>query len=86
MELTWKGAEANDGSFRLVRFDGECVELLSQKPFPPGARPEGIWENGDALRLKVHACTRSADRFSIRARVLDLTRTMRERLQLLSSE
>jgi hypothetical protein len=83
-----------EGEAILVLLDGDRVELLSSRSFPPGARPRGaVVAEGAAgaepapsrepapFWIKVHGSHRQPDgRFRVEGRLLDATRALRERL------
>lgn len=71
MELT------RGGRAEVVAIDGDRVRIASDIASAPGSRLEGALENGQTLRLKVHRCVRSGERFDIEGRCIDLTRGLR---------
>jgi hypothetical protein len=80
--LAWR----NGGEATLVSFRGDAVSLRSSVPWPPGSRVEGTLSAPPAalLRIKVHACKRHEDgSYVMSGRMLDLTRALRERLEVL---
>ncbi len=73
------------GSAELVHFAGEVVLFVSDKAFAPG-KPLDVhaaFAEGELpAKLKVIGSRRREDgRFDVRARVINLTRELRERLQ-----
>jgi hypothetical protein len=75
--LRWaKGGEAT-----FVSIDGERVVLSSSTSAPPGAYVDGTLNDGTTLRIKVRGCVVKEERFIIEARILDLSRALRELLR-----
>lgn len=71
---------AGGGAVEIERFDGERAEGTSDRPLPPGSRPEGSIE-GRTVRLKVERCAAATPGpFRVRLRFLDLGRDLRERI------
>ena len=65
----------------IVELEGDIVTLRWSKPAPPGARIAGTIESGLGIRMKVHHAKRGDDGvFTIRARVIDITRALRDAL------
>jgi len=80
--LAWaKGGEAD-----LETLDGDRVTLRSTTPAPPGAYVDGALNDGTPLRIKVRGCKRDGERFRIEGRILDLSKSTRERLAGLVSK
>lgn len=73
------------GQAELVHFAAEVVLFTSDRAFAPGKPLDVHATFGDAeipFKLKVIGSRRREDtRFDIRARVINLTRDLRERLQ-----
>lgn len=73
------------GTAELVHFASEVTQFVSDKSFAPGKPLEVKAMFGDvevAFALKVIGSRRREDgRFDVRARVVNLTRDLRERLQ-----
>ncbi|RLB53299.1 MAG: hypothetical protein DRI90_21320 [Deltaproteobacteria bacterium] len=65
----------------LTSLVGERVSLRSAQAAAPGSRLDGVVLGDRHLRIKVHRCLRSGDRFEIEGRFFDLTRELRELLQ-----
>lgn len=82
MHVAWaKGGEAD-----LVAFDGDDrVTLSSTISSPPGAYVDGTLNELGAIRIKVRSCKRDEERFHIEARILDVSRQLRERLSALAT-
>jgi hypothetical protein len=83
MHLTWlKGGEAD-----FVSVEGEAVVVRSTVPAPPGARLDGKL-NADPsapVRVKSHGSKKEDDgSFTIKGRLLDATRELRERVASLA--
>jgi hypothetical protein len=66
---------------RLVRIQGERVELVSSVPAAVGSRPSGRLADGRELRFKVQRCVRQGDEFVISARLLDVPRSLRRAIE-----
>jgi len=75
---------AQGGSATFDKVDGDDhVELLSERPFAPGARPEGTLEaGGQLLLIKVHGSKRQPDgAFRVVGRLVNATRPVRALLK-----
>lgn len=73
------------GQAELVHFAGEVTQFVSEKAFAPG-KPLDVhaaFSEGEVpFKLKVIGSRRRDDgRFDVRARVVNLTKDLRERLQ-----
>lgn len=73
------------GKAELVHFAGEVVLFVSERAFAPG-KPLDVhaaFNDGEApFKLKVIGSRRREDgRFDVRARVINLTKDVRDRLQ-----
>lgn len=82
--MTFRVRWTGGGEAALVSLSGDAIVLRSTVPSPPGSRIEGRAEGGypASLRVKVHACRRQdSGGFLLEARVLDLTREDRQRLE-----
>jgi hypothetical protein len=83
--LTW----AKGGSARFESVTGETVVLRSTTPAPPGARLEGTLDDASdpaTVKVKSHGSRREEDgTFVIKGRLVDATRTLRERVTALVS-
>ncbi len=71
------------GSAQFVALDDDRVTLDSTTSSAPGSRIDGLFDDGTALRVKVHRCRRAPQgegpaRFTIDARLLDASRGVRE--------
>jgi hypothetical protein len=76
--LTWvKGVTA-----KIVRLEGDAIELRSTTSAPPGARLEAVLiETGAPVKIKSHGSHKEADgSFTIKGRLIDATRELREKL------
>jgi hypothetical protein len=77
--LAWtRGGEA-----RIVSVVGNGIGLRSTIALPPGARVEGTLEETPpvVVRVKVSACRKIGEgEFEVHARLIDVTREVRERL------
>ncbi len=77
--LVWqKGGEAD-----VVTLEGEAVVVRSTVPAPPGARLDGTLtaDPPAAVRIKSHGSKKEEDgSFTIKGRLLDATRELRERI------
>jgi hypothetical protein len=72
---------AKGGEAAIVALDAERVTLSSERSAPPGAVVEGaLLNDGTTLRIKVRGCRRDGERFRIEGRILDLSKSLRERL------
>lgn len=78
--IVW--AQGGTATFDKVEGD-DHVELLSERPFAPGARPEGTLEKGGQLVLiKVHGSKRQPDGvFRVVGRLVNVTRAVRALLK-----
>ena len=75
---------AKGGEASIVSLAGDAIGLRSTVPSPPGSRIEGELTGARParLRVKVHASKRQGDGdFVIEGRVLDMTRSVRERVE-----
>jgi hypothetical protein len=79
--LTWvKGGHA-----QIVRVEGESIELRSTTSAPPGARLEAKIEDGgsDLVKIKSYGTHKEADgSFTLKGRLLDATKQLRDKLAL----
>lgn len=74
------------GQARILTASAAAVSLVSSVPWPPGSRVSGSLLDAPhaTLRIKVHASRGESDgTFRIDGRPLDLTRELRERLEVL---
>ena len=75
---------AKGGEAEIVALDGDRVTLSSTASAPPGAYVDvelaGALNGAVPLRIKVRGCRRDGERFRIEGRILDLSKTTRERL------
>ncbi len=80
MHVAWaKGGEAD-----VVAFDDDDrVTLSSTISSPPGSLVDGTLNGVGSIRIKVRGCKRDGERFRIDARILDVSRQLRERLSAL---
>lgn len=82
---------SNGGVGRFAAVEGEAAVLSSTVPAPPGARVEGelVSEASSArskFRFKSHGSKREPDgTFTIRGRLIDATRALRESLEVLAN-
>jgi hypothetical protein len=82
MHLAW----AKGGGADLVSMDGEALVLRSTTPAPPGVRLDATLAAGDAVKIKSHGSHREEDgTFTVRARLLNARRELREKLASLVS-
>jgi hypothetical protein len=82
--ITW----AKGGTATFVAADGENVTLRSSIPSPPGSRLEATFdaEPNTAVHVKVHGSKKEEDgSFTIKGRLVDATREIRERVQALAA-
>jgi hypothetical protein len=79
--VTWAGG----AQARIVSVAADAIVLVSTVPWPPGSRVEGTVEGEAlALRVKVHSSRRlDENEFRVQGRPIDMTRTVRERLEAL---
>ena len=81
--IAWqKGGEAD-----VVSVEGEALVVRSTVPAPPGARLDGklTAEPEAAVRMKSHGSKKEEDgSFTIKGRLLDATRELRERIASLA--
>lgn len=81
VRILWsKGGEAV-----VVALKDDAVTLRSTVPSPPGSRIEGVLAGvasvGDPVRVKVYSSKRQEDgQFVIDGRMLDMTRTLRDKI------
>lgn len=84
-DLAWAGPRGGGADF--VSVEGEAVVVRSSVPAPPGARLEGTL-TGDppiGVRIKSHGSRKEEDgAFTIKGRLLDATREVRERVAALA--
>ena len=75
--LSWgKGGHAE-----VVRVEGDVVELRSTTSAPPGARLEAVVGSATAAKIKSHGTKKEEDgSFSLKGRLIDATRELREQL------
>jgi hypothetical protein len=74
--FTWtKGGEAD-----IVSVDGERIVISSTISSPPGSYLDGVLNGAGGIRIKVRGCKRDGERFRIEARILDLSRQLREHI------
>jgi hypothetical protein len=73
-------ALSDGGEVVLLSIDGDRVKLASAIAVAPGTRLAAHLADGAGLRIKVYQCALQGERFSIEGRLLDATRTLRERL------
>jgi hypothetical protein len=78
---------AQGGEATVLSLDGERVELLSTRAFPPGAPVSGALEReGEealSLTMKVAGSAREGDGYRVRGRLVNATRALREALAAL---
>lgn len=82
--VTW--AKGGTADFTLV--DDDNVTLRSTTPSPPGARLEGtlIGDPPTGVKVKVHGSKREEDgSFTLRGKLLEATRGLRDRVASLVS-
>lgn len=79
--LTWvKGGHA-----AIVRVEGDAIELRSTTSAPPGARLEALTGTGAVVKIKSHGSHKEADgSFTLKGRLIDATRELREALARLA--
>ena len=81
VRITW----TQGGTAQVEVLEGERIELVSTRPFAPGARPEGTFEIAGRvrpIRLKCHGSRRLDDgTFRVMGRLLNVTREVRELLK-----
>lgn len=79
---------AKGGEAEIVALDGERVTLLSPASAPPGATIDGDLPLNEPtpLRIKVRGCKRDGENFRIDGRIVDLSKSTRERLAALVSK
>jgi hypothetical protein len=84
-DLLWTAPKAGEAEF--VSVEGEAVVVRSSVPAPPGARLDGTL-TGDPpapVRIKSHGSKKEEDgSFTIKGRLLDATRELRERVASLA--
>ena len=80
MHVAWaKGGEAD-----VIAFDGDDrVTLSSTLSSPPGSVVDGTLNDFGLIRIKVRGCKRDGEKFRVEARILDVSRQLRERLSAL---
>jgi len=82
--LAW----AKGGHADVVRVDGDAIVLRSMTPAPPGARLEATLtdEPRALVKVKSHGTHREQDgSFTLKGRLIDATRELRERLTALAA-
>lgn len=82
--ITW----SKRGSARVLAASDDEITLRSSVPAPPGARLEGVLvaPPEEPVRVKSHGSKREDDgSFTIKGRLLDATRPLRERLAALAA-
>ena len=80
--LTW----AKGGAASFLTVSGDNVTLRSTIPSPPGARLDAAFtsEPPVTIKIKMHGSKLEADgTFTLKGRVLEATRALRERLATL---
>jgi len=81
-------AWAKGGTASFLTAEGEAVTLRSSIPSPPGSRLEATFVEAPCspVRVKVHGSKKEADgSFTIKGRLVDATREIRERVRSLAS-
>lgn len=79
-------AWAKGGTATFLGAEGENVTLRSSIPSPPGSRLDATFEAEPktAVRVKVHGSKKEEDgSFTIKGRLVDATREIRERVHSL---
>lgn len=78
VELAWQGGSPG----AIIAITGEAVVVVSDRPFAPGARPQGTLKSGSGreIRMKVHRCRKVDERFQIEGRLIDATRSLLDEL------
>ncbi len=75
--LTWQ----KGGHAEVVSLEGEQIVLRSTTSAPPGARLDATLADGEALKIKSHGTHKESDgSFTLRGRLLDARRELRERI------
>jgi hypothetical protein len=77
---------AKGGTASFIAAQGENVTLRSSSPSPPGSRLEATFEAEpqSVVRVKVHGSKKEEDgSFTIKGRLVDATREIRERVHAL---
>jgi hypothetical protein len=80
-------AWAKGGGASFLSAEGENVTLRSTSPSPPGSRLDATFadEPSAVVRIKVHGSKKEDDgSFTIRGRLVDATREIRERVHRLA--
>jgi hypothetical protein len=73
-------ALSGGGRARLHRTDGDDVELVASRAFPPGSTLHGEAPGLGSMRVKVRACKKDGDEFRVAGRFVNLSREQRARL------
>lgn len=78
--LTWDGGH---GAAELASVRDLAVVLLSEKAFPPGARPTGVLHVAEdhGFQVKVHGSRKVGERFEVRATLINATVAVRTAFQ-----
>jgi hypothetical protein len=81
--LAWR----KGGAATITRIVDDAIELRSTTPAPPGARLEATLAQDPAVTVKIksHGSQRNEDAYVIKGRLLDCTRSLRERLERISA-
>ncbi|MBS2014979.1 MAG: hypothetical protein JST00_18960 [Deltaproteobacteria bacterium] len=75
---------AKGGAASFVAANDDQVTLSSSIPSPPGSRLEGTFLGESAIKIKVHNSKKESDgTFTLKGRLVDFTREMRERIHAL---
>lgn len=77
-DLAW----AKGGHAEIVSLEGEQIVLRSTTSAPPGARLDAtLASSGEAVKIKSHGTHKESDgSFTLRGRLLDARRELRERI------
>ncbi len=76
VDLVWQGG----GPASVLSLTGDAVVVVSDKPYAPGARPQGTLTSGREIRFKVHRCRKIDERFQIEGRLIDAPRALLDEL------
>ena len=77
--LAW----AKGGHAEVVSLAGESIVLRSTTSAPPGARLEAKTDDGDLVKIKSYGTHKEADgSFTLKGRLFDATRALRDKLAL----
>jgi hypothetical protein len=81
-ELRWKAG----GVATIAKLEGERVELVSSRAWPPGSRPDGVISLGGGAEspiwFKIFNARREADgNFRLTGRLLDATVALRTAIE-----